>query len=75
MKHLSADPDFDSLDSLDKLCEEYKISIAIHPHGPSGKKALLLFAKRRKRLDDPVGNLSIQLPFGQRIQNVQFARR
>src|SRR5262249_26794538 len=30
------DPDPDSFDSLDKLCEEYKISIGIHPHGPSG---------------------------------------
>lgn len=37
VKHLSADPDPDSLESLDKLVEEYKISIAIHPHGPSGK--------------------------------------
>src|SRR5262245_20086309 len=34
---LSADPDPDSFDSLDKLCEEYRIAIAIHPHGPSGK--------------------------------------
>lgn len=38
VKHLSADPDFDSLDSLDKLVAEYKISIAIHPHGPAGGK-------------------------------------
>lgn len=36
IKHLSADPDPDSFDSLDKLCDEYKISIAIHPHGPAG---------------------------------------
>jgi sugar phosphate isomerase/epimerase len=36
VKHFSADPDPDSFDSLDKLCEEYKISIAIHPHGPVG---------------------------------------
>jgi sugar phosphate isomerase/epimerase len=36
IKHLSADPDPDSFDSLDKLCEEYKICIAIHPHGPAG---------------------------------------
>jgi inosose dehydratase len=36
IKHLSADPDPDSFDSLDKLCAEYKISIAIHPHGPAG---------------------------------------
>jgi sugar phosphate isomerase/epimerase len=38
LKYLSADPDPDSFDSLDKLCDEYKIAIAIHPHGPSGKK-------------------------------------
>jgi len=37
LKSLSADPDPDSFDSLDKLCEEYKIAIAIHPHGPVGK--------------------------------------
>lgn len=40
IKHLSADPDPDSFDSLDKLCEEYKISIAIHPHGPVGGNKL-----------------------------------
>jgi sugar phosphate isomerase/epimerase len=33
---LSADPTPDSFDSLDKLVEEYKIRIAIHPHGPVG---------------------------------------
>lgn len=32
----SADPEPDSFDSLDKLCDEYKIAIAIHPHGPAG---------------------------------------
>jgi len=36
LKSFSADPDPDSFDSLDKLCEEYKIAIAIHPHGPQG---------------------------------------
>lgn len=36
LKSLSADPSPDSFDSLDKLCEEYKIAIAIHPHGPAG---------------------------------------
>ena len=36
LKMLSADPDPDSFDSLDKLCEEYKIAIGIHPHGPQG---------------------------------------
>jgi sugar phosphate isomerase/epimerase len=37
IKVFSADPNPDSFDSLDKLCEEYQIAIAIHPHGPSGK--------------------------------------
>ena len=36
VKYLSASPDPDSFDSLDKLCDEYKIAIAIHPHGPVG---------------------------------------
>jgi sugar phosphate isomerase/epimerase len=40
IKSLSADPDPDSFDSLDKLVEEYKIAIAIHPHGPSGRNQL-----------------------------------
>jgi sugar phosphate isomerase/epimerase len=38
VKFLSADPTPDSFDSLDKLVEEHKIGIAIHPHGPSGGK-------------------------------------
>jgi sugar phosphate isomerase/epimerase len=38
IKTFSADPEPDSFDSLDKMVEEYKISIAIHPHGPQGKK-------------------------------------
>ena len=37
IKYLSADPTPDSFDSLDKLVEQYKIGIAIHPHGPTGK--------------------------------------
>jgi sugar phosphate isomerase/epimerase len=32
----SADPDPDAFDSLDKLCEEHRIGIGIHPHGPAG---------------------------------------
>jgi sugar phosphate isomerase/epimerase len=36
IKTFSADPNPDSFDSLDKLVDEYKISIAIHPHGPAG---------------------------------------
>jgi sugar phosphate isomerase/epimerase len=35
---LSADPDPDSFGNLDKLCDEYKIAIAIHPHGPSKRR-------------------------------------
>jgi inosose dehydratase len=38
IKAFSANPDPDSFDSLDKLCDEYKIAIGIHPHGPSGPK-------------------------------------
>jgi inosose dehydratase len=36
IRTFSADPNPDSFDTLDKLVEEYKIAIAIHPHGPSG---------------------------------------
>jgi sugar phosphate isomerase/epimerase len=36
IKMFSADPNPDSFDSLDKMCEEYKIAIGIHPHGPAG---------------------------------------
>ena len=37
LRMFSADPEPDSFDSLDKLCEEYGIAIGIHPHGPAGK--------------------------------------
>src|SRR5437016_9053181 len=37
LKYLSASPSTDAFESLDKLVEEYKIAIAIHPHGPVGK--------------------------------------
>jgi inosose dehydratase len=40
IKHFSADPDPDSFDSLDKLCAEYRIGVAIHPHGPIGPNRL-----------------------------------
>jgi sugar phosphate isomerase/epimerase len=32
--YLSADPDPDAFDSLDKLVTEYGVAIGIHPHGP-----------------------------------------
>lgn len=34
IKNITADPSPDSFDSLDKLCEEFDIRIAIHNHGP-----------------------------------------
>jgi sugar phosphate isomerase/epimerase len=40
LKAFSADPDPDSFDSLDKMCEKYKIAVAIHPHGPIGGNKL-----------------------------------
>ena len=40
LKYISADPSPDSFDSLDKLVAEYKIAIAIHPHGPVGNGKL-----------------------------------
>lgn len=40
LRSISADPAPDSFDSLDKLVDEYKIPIAIHPHGPAGKDKL-----------------------------------
>jgi sugar phosphate isomerase/epimerase len=38
VRYLTADPDPDSFDSLDKLVAEFNIGIAIHPHGPQGKQ-------------------------------------
>jgi sugar phosphate isomerase/epimerase len=38
LRYLSADPNPDSFDSLDKLVAEFNIAIAIHPHGPVGKQ-------------------------------------
>ena len=35
--YLSADPDPDSFDGLDKLCEEFGVAIGIHPHGPGSR--------------------------------------
>jgi sugar phosphate isomerase/epimerase len=34
LEYISADPDPDSLDSLDKLVEEYGVGVGIHNHGP-----------------------------------------
>jgi sugar phosphate isomerase/epimerase len=40
LRVMSANPDPDAFANLDKLCEEYKIAIAIHPHGPTGSGKL-----------------------------------
>jgi sugar phosphate isomerase/epimerase len=40
VKYLSADPTPDSFDSLDRLVEEYRVAVAIHPHGPTGNGQL-----------------------------------
>ncbi len=37
IRNLSANPSEDAFDSLDKLCEEYQIRIAIHNHGPGAQ--------------------------------------
>lgn len=37
LRSISADPDKDSFDMLDKLVEEYRISVAIHNHGPGNR--------------------------------------
>lgn len=37
IRNISADPTEDSFGSLDKLCEEYQIRIAIHNHGPAAR--------------------------------------
>lgn len=38
VRYLSADPEPDSFESLDRLVGEFEISIAIHPHGPQGQR-------------------------------------
>jgi len=45
VKMLSADPDPDSFDSLDKLCDEFKIAIGIHPHGPERRDGQMKFQR------------------------------
>jgi sugar phosphate isomerase/epimerase len=40
VRYLSADPEPDSFESLDKLVAEFNIAIAIHPHGPVNDKQL-----------------------------------
>jgi sugar phosphate isomerase/epimerase len=37
IRNLSADPTPDAFESLDKLCEEFDVRIAIHNHGPGAR--------------------------------------
>jgi inosose dehydratase len=37
IKNISADPTEEAFGSLDKLCDEYQIRIAIHNHGPNAR--------------------------------------
>lgn len=37
--YLSADPDLDSFDALDKLVEEFDVAVGIHNHGPGHRYA------------------------------------
>ncbi len=37
IRNISADPTEEAFDSLDKLCEEFQIRIAIHNHGPGAR--------------------------------------
>lgn len=87
VRHLSADPDPDSFDSLDKLVAEFNISIAIHPHGPSGKQlhrwysaeSIMDAVRNRHRLIGScldTGHLirSAQEPFNRKLDPVQQVR-
>jgi sugar phosphate isomerase/epimerase len=38
VKYISANPDPNVFDELDKLCDEYQIAIGIHPHGPANNR-------------------------------------
>jgi sugar phosphate isomerase/epimerase len=80
VRYLSADPDPDSFDSLDKLVAEFNISIAIHPHGPVGKQLHRWYSAQRildavKNHDRRIGSCldtghlirSAQPPFGEKL--------
>jgi sugar phosphate isomerase/epimerase len=81
VRYLSADPDPDSFDSLDKLVAEFDIAIAIHPHGPINDKQLHRWFSAQRILDAvrdhdrrigsclDTGHLirSAQPPFGEKL--------
>jgi inosose dehydratase len=47
VRYLSADPDPESFESLDKLVAEFNIAIAIHPHGPQGNRLHRWYSAQR----------------------------
>lgn len=51
ISYLSADPDPESFESLDKLVAEFGIAIAIHPHGPINAKELHRWCSAQRILD------------------------
>jgi sugar phosphate isomerase/epimerase len=54
--YLSADPDPDCFDKLDRLVEEYGIGVGIHNHGPGHRYALIdTIAKAIKDHDPKIG--------------------
>lgn len=87
IRTFSADPDPDSFDSLDRLVEEFNISIAIHPHGPQGQRlhrwysaeVILEAVRNHHRLIGTcldTGHLirSAQAPFNRRLDPAQQIR-
>jgi inosose dehydratase len=86
-RHLSADPDPESFDNLEKLVAEFNISIAIHPHGPAGKQlhrwysaeTIMKAVEKRHRLIGScldTGHLirAAQAPFERKLDPAQQVR-
>jgi inosose dehydratase len=87
VRYLTADPDPDSFESLDKLVAEFNIGIAIHPHGPTGKtlhrwysaEVILAAVKNHHRLIGTcldTGHLirSAQQPFARKLDSAAQIR-
>jgi sugar phosphate isomerase/epimerase len=77
IKMLSADPDPDSFDSLDKLCDEYKIAIGIHPHGPQGRRLHRWYSAEiiLKAVKDHHRLIGTCLDTGHLIRSVQLGQK
>lgn len=77
IKMFSADPEPDSFDSLDKLCEEYKIAIGIHPHGPQGRRLHRWYSAEviRKAVKDHNPLIGSCLDTGHLIRAAQLGKK